>query len=198
MLAKQNGLVDEEGSKQALALADAAREDCLTKRIDFSFETAMSHESKPQFMKRAFDAGFEVTLYFVGTGDPQINVNRVHSRVQRSGHAVPEDRIVKRYFRSIELLLQAMISAHKTVIFDNRQNGDFHWTGTLRPVIESKFSDATLIVEFYPPVPVWASEALRFSTLGYRKIPTNDESFGTSHSWIFVNPDLGVQKPTKW
>ena len=167
ILAKDHNLIGEAGSKKAQELADAEREDSLNRRIDFSFETVMSHESKPQFIRRAFDAGFNVTLYFVGTGDPQININRVRSRVAQGGHYVPEDRIINRYHRSIDLLPQAMISAHRSIVFDNSSNGNQASPTSLRPVVECFFSGDELKLRLYAPIPRWIVFNLRLSQVGF-------------------------------
>jgi len=76
-------------SRQAQAIADVQRDRCLTSRMNFSFETVMSHRSKVDFMIRADDAGYDVTVYFVCTSDPEINVRRVENRLSRGGHDVP-------------------------------------------------------------------------------------------------------------
>jgi predicted ABC-type ATPase len=48
-----------------------------------------------------------------------INISRVRYRVSRGGHPVPEDKIVTRYHRSLDLLMQAVQSTHRAYIFDN-------------------------------------------------------------------------------
>ena len=106
-------------SKQAQAIADFQRESCLTNQLSFSFETVMSHPSKVDFLVRADDAGYDVTLYFVCTSDPEINVRRVENRVRRGGHDVPHDRIVARYWRTLGWLAHAALVARRTVLFDN-------------------------------------------------------------------------------
>jgi predicted ABC-type ATPase len=106
-------------SKQAQAIADFQRESCLTGQLSFSFKTVMSHQSKVDFLVRADDAGYDVTLCFVCTSDPEINVRRVESRVRRGGHDVPHDRIVARYWRSLGWLAHAALVARRTLLFDN-------------------------------------------------------------------------------
>lgn len=64
-------------------------------------------------------AGYRTYLYYVATDDPEINVSRVRNRVTLGGHAVPEDRIVKRYHRSLALLLDAIRHSNRAYIFDN-------------------------------------------------------------------------------
>jgi predicted ABC-type ATPase len=106
-------------SKQAQAIADLQRDRCLTNRLNFSFETVMSHRSKVDFITRADDAGYDVTIYFVCTSDPETNIRRVENRVSSGGHDVPHERIVGRYWRTLELLPHAALVARRTVLFDN-------------------------------------------------------------------------------
>jgi predicted ABC-type ATPase len=106
-------------SRQAQAIADFQRDRCLASGVSFSFETVMSHPSKVEFMIRADDAGYDVTMYFVCTSDPEINIRRVENRVRRGGHDVPHERMVARYWRTLGLLPHAALVARRTVLFDN-------------------------------------------------------------------------------
>jgi predicted ABC-type ATPase len=108
-----------EASRKAQIEADRQRRELLARRGSYSFETVMSHPSKIDEMLEARALGYEVSLYFVGVDDPLINVRRVAQRVARGGHDVPEDKIVARYHRTMELLPKAMIAANRSVIFDN-------------------------------------------------------------------------------
>ena len=62
-------------------------------------------------------------MYFIATDDPAINISRVRSRVQRGGHAVPEDKIVKLYHASLGLLMDAVRNSNRAYIFDNSGEG---------------------------------------------------------------------------
>lgn len=113
------GMPEPQRSIQAQHIADQQRDACLQKRRSFSFETVMSHQSKVEIMIRADDAGYDVTLFFVGTSDPEINVRRVENRVSSGGHDVPHERIRARYLRSMGFLCHAALVAQRTVVFDN-------------------------------------------------------------------------------
>lgn len=106
-------------TKQAQAIADDQRDACIRAKRSFSFETVMSHPSKVDILVRAKEAGFTVLLYFVGTDDPQTNIERVALRVAQGGHAVPEDKVRDRWFRTMNLLQQAIKSSDRSYIFDN-------------------------------------------------------------------------------
>jgi predicted ABC-type ATPase len=95
------------------------RERMLMERRRFSFETVFSHESNIDIMRRANDAGYKVYLYFVSTESPEINKYRVQVRVKLKGHAVPEDKIESRYYRSLGFLYEAAEFAYQCYFFDN-------------------------------------------------------------------------------
>lgn len=86
---------------RAATIADDLRKMCIKRRIDFSFETVLSTTNKIEFLRSAKSGGYFIRGYFVLTSDVEINVLRVHSRVERGGHGVPADKIRSRYFKSL-------------------------------------------------------------------------------------------------
>jgi predicted ABC-type ATPase len=98
---------------------DFLQKKLMDRKASFTFETVMSHPSKVDLLARAQRAGYRTYLYFVATDDPDINISRVRNRVKMGGHAVPEDRIVKRYYRSLDLLMQAIQHTNRAYVFDN-------------------------------------------------------------------------------
>ena len=105
-------------------IIDYIRLEFLRLKISFTFETVMSHISKVEFLQEAKRQGFKTYLYYVSTVDPIINIARVQYRVSMGGHAVPEQKIVERYYRSINLLMQAVDASDRTYLFDNSSNGE--------------------------------------------------------------------------
>ena len=104
-------------------IIDYIRLTFLDLKVSFTFETVMSHISKVEFLQEAQRKGYRTYLYFVSTVDPMINVARVQYRVQAGGHGVPEQKIKERYYRSMDLLMQAIEAADRTYIFDNSADG---------------------------------------------------------------------------
>lgn len=113
----------EVDSYFASVLVDFLRQKLLEQKISFTLETVMSHPSKVEQLTRAQAAEYRTYLYFVATDDPRINVSRVRNRVQLGGHPVPEDRIVNRYYRSLDLLMEAIKYTNRAYIFDNSTDG---------------------------------------------------------------------------
>ena len=80
-IARENSWTGDEGALKAQAEANRLRDEYLTARFDFSFETVMSPPSKVEFMARARSAGYNVNLFFVATSDLVLNLERVRARV---------------------------------------------------------------------------------------------------------------------
>ena len=88
----------------------------------------MSHSSKLDFLRAARGQNYRTYLYFIATADPQINLNRVENRVRSGGHPVPREKIIERYYRSLELLGHAIRLTDRAYIFDNsRDHQDSAW-----------------------------------------------------------------------
>ena len=160
-------LPEPQRTVQAQAIADFKRDACLQRRESFSFETVMSHQSKIDVMIRAHQAGYDVTLYFVATSDPEINVRRVENRVAKGGHDVPHDRVRARYARSLGFLANAALVARRTVVFDNSAlvGNSPHATvvnvkSGLRPVAEVIRTDNRIDIQLEDDVPEWVFTSL--------------------------------------
>ncbi len=117
----ENILVVEEeiNSYQASIICAFFRLKSLHSTDNFSFETVMSHPSKVEFFKQTKEKGFKTYLYFICTQDPEINVLRVKNRTVKGGHDVPKDKIIDRYYRSLELLSDVFKVADRAFILDS-------------------------------------------------------------------------------
>ncbi len=103
----------------AASIADFLREELLACGQSFSFETVMSHASKIDFFARARADGYRTYLYFIATDSSKLNIARVKTRVATGGHDVPDNKIVERYARCLQLVRDALAHAHRAFLFDN-------------------------------------------------------------------------------
>ena len=114
----------------ASVAADFIRHKLLETATSFTFETVMSSPDKVAFLQKAQQRGYRTYLYYVATEDPIINILRVQRRVSLGGHPVPEDKIISRYHRSLNLLVDAIRHTNRAYIFDNSTHQQI-WTAEI-------------------------------------------------------------------
>lgn len=83
------------------------KESTLTSKFDFSIAA------------RAKDAGFTLTLIYIGLQSAALALARVRSRVRNGGHNVPAEDICRRYERSLANLVQATKVFDSVLVLDN-------------------------------------------------------------------------------
>ena len=82
-------------------------------------ETVLSTDKYRRLVNEAKARKFEIGLIYVLVSSPDINIERVRLRVAKGGHAVPEDKIRERYYRSLEQLPWFLRRADQAILFDN-------------------------------------------------------------------------------
>lgn len=85
----------------------------------FAFETVFSTKEIPSFLKTAKQKGYKITLHYISTSAPEINIERVATRVRQGGHDVPRDKIIERYNLSTAILPRLIEFADNAIIYDN-------------------------------------------------------------------------------
>ena len=111
----------------------------------------MSSPDKVAFLRQAQARGYRTYLYYVATEDPAINISRVENRVRQGGHAVPKDKIIERYYRSLDLLFDAIRYTNRAYLFDNSRHGQI-WLAEVTDGIELEMKSTTM--------PVWFKSAV--------------------------------------
>lgn len=109
----------EARSEAARRWADARRAELLRTGQSFVSETVFSHESKLALIEEAQQLGFFVMLIVVCLNDPQRLLARVAGRVTEGGHAVPPERILARYPRTLANLAVAVRRADVAILYDS-------------------------------------------------------------------------------
>ena len=105
----------------AAILSEFIRQKLLDTDNTFSTETVMSDPSKIELIILAKEKGFKVYLYYITTDDVRINIERVNSRVLGGGHSVPENKIKKRYKKSLDLLYTGAKNSDKAFLVDSTE-----------------------------------------------------------------------------
>lgn len=130
----------------AARLADSLKEECLLEGYSFAFETVLSTDRNLKLLERAKKQGYFIKVVYVITKNPDINKMRVLTREESGGHGVPEDKIVSRYYKSLDLMKRVIKVADICHIYDN---------SGIKPVriFKKKFADC--YVEY---TPYWTQE----------------------------------------
>ena len=132
-------------------IAELLRVHLVLDKKPLTFETVMSHPSKLDFLREAQQVGYRTYLYFVATADPLININRVRARVSKGGHAVAENKIIDRYYRSLKLLRPALKFSNRAYVFDN--SGE-------EPHLIAKVTNGREVTYQTTEVPAWVQNIL--------------------------------------
>jgi len=73
--------------------------------IDFAFETTLATRSYVSFIRKAKEKGYTVTLLYFWLSSQEFAINRVAIRVSEGGHHIPDDVVIRRYYRGIGNLI---------------------------------------------------------------------------------------------
>jgi len=152
---KENVIVDKSKdthSYEASLITSFLRHHITRKGISYSFESVMSHHSKLEEIQVACKNGYSTYFYFVCLDDPTLNISRVNNRVEKGGHAVPNQKIVDRYRRVLDLLLPALSICNKCYLFDNSSD-------KMRLIAKVKSGQLTILVE-ENELPNWFIESV--------------------------------------
>ncbi len=92
----------------------------LENDVNFSFETTLSTRSYRNFILKAKDKGYIVSLLFFWLNSADLAKERVRTRVEEGGHNIPDDVIERRYIKGIQNLFDIYIPiVDHVMIFDN-------------------------------------------------------------------------------
>ncbi|MGE5186317.1 MAG: zeta toxin family protein [Acidobacteriota bacterium] len=108
-------------SLEAARVLDATRDRMIDDRLGFITETVFSdpYGEKLAMLRNAVDAGYDVTLVYIGIANAELASRRVDQRLAHGGHDVPRDRLASRYERSLANLKRAIELVPTVELFDN-------------------------------------------------------------------------------
>jgi predicted ABC-type ATPase len=92
----------------------------VDRQIDFAFETTLSGLSYIGFLQKCQTQNYQINLIYFWLQSPDLAVARVRQRVACGGHNIPEQTIIRRYFRSQYNLIHYYLPLCQTwIIYDN-------------------------------------------------------------------------------
>lgn len=110
---------------EAAQLAEKQREEHLAQMSEFCFESVLSTERNIKLLQRAKEKGYFIRCYYILTADPMINVLRVKARAAAGGHDVPEEKIITRYDKALNLVKELVALCDICHIYDNSGSRPF-------------------------------------------------------------------------
>lgn len=106
------------GGKAAINTID----DCISKGICFTQETTLSGHKTARTARKALENGYYVRLYYVGLGSSDESIKRIKNRVEKGGHNIPDDEVIKRYESRYADISVILPYCNEAVFYDN-ENG---------------------------------------------------------------------------
>ena len=72
------------------------------------------------FLKKCQIQNYQINLIYFWLHSPDLAIARVRQRVASGGHNIPEETIIRRYYRGQKNLIQSYLSLCQTwIIYDN-------------------------------------------------------------------------------
>jgi predicted ABC-type ATPase len=130
-------------------------EDAIQHGLDFAFESTLGGKTITDLLKKASQAGLEVSIAFVGLASPEHHLARVHARVAAGGHDIPEGKIRERWEGSRRNIIDLMPHLAELRVFDNTAERD-PATGAIPAPLEVLHVRNGTIVSALDDPPEWA------------------------------------------
>lgn len=107
-----------EGGKMAVKL----QKQYIESGISFTQETTLSGQRPLRMIREAKEAGYYVRLFYVGISTAEEALHRIKNRVEKGGHDIPRDDVLRRFSERYEALASVLDYVDEAVFYDN-ENG---------------------------------------------------------------------------
>ncbi len=118
------GITNEEANSAAWRQGRRLLERAIAERLSFAFETTLGGRTITALLESPRSVGVEVRIWYVGLSSPELHIARVHSRVARGGHGIPDTKIRERFDSSRLNLIQLMPKLTELRVYDNSREAD--------------------------------------------------------------------------
>jgi predicted ABC-type ATPase len=140
----QEGLAPDEANLAAVTRIMEWLKASLRTHQTVGVETVLSTDKYRALVALAKTYGFEVRLIYVILRSPELNIERVATRVARGGHAVPDLKVRERYWRSLRQLPWFLDAADRAYLFEN--------SGATPRLVASKDASGDVFLDREAPV----------------------------------------------
>ena len=117
-------LSEAEANSEAWNQGKRLLQRAIAERLNFAFETTLGGNTIAALLSSALSAGLDVRIWYVGLSSIELHIARVGARVEKGGHAIPEQKIRDRYDRSRLNLIRLMPRLTELLVYDNSDEAD--------------------------------------------------------------------------
>jgi len=93
--------------------------DYLKRSISFTQETTLSGVKTLDTVIRAKENGYFIRLFYVGLDTADESIKRIANRVEKGGHDIPTDDVVRRFDSRFKALTKILPYCDEVIFFDN-------------------------------------------------------------------------------
>lgn len=101
---------------------DNAIADCLEKGVNFTQETTLSGKRILKTIHKARQKDYYIRLYYIGIGSAEESLKRIKNRVEKGGHDIPREDVMRRYENRFRDLAEILPYCNEARFYDN-ENG---------------------------------------------------------------------------
>ena len=114
----------------------------LTKGICFTQETTLSGHFIKNTIQTAKEKGYKIHLFYIGLNSYEESIKRIKNRVEKGGHDIPDEDVIRRYNKRFDDLLQVLPFCSMAQFYDNERgfkevgeykNGEITIKGRYKP-----------------------------------------------------------------
>lgn len=94
----------------------------IEKGINFTQETTLSGSKTLRTIKQAREHDYYIRLYYIGVNSAQESIKRISNRVEKGGHDIPTEDVLRRYNKRFDNLIAVLPYCNEVKLYDN-ENG---------------------------------------------------------------------------
>ena len=125
----------------------------ISQAEDFMIESNLAVQSDYDWLQKMQLTGYKVNLFYLGTSDVEINIQRVHNRVKEGGHDIAVPIIRQRFGNSLMYLKGKLHTFESVYLIDNSEE---------TALLIGEVKDGKIAFKA-DPFPKWAKELLYIS-----------------------------------
>ena len=93
--------------------------ECIDKGVSFTQETTLSGRKTEATAKQVRELGYHVRLFYIGLDSAEESLSRIANRVNRGGHDIPNDVVVRRFAGRWEAVAKVLPYCDEAEFYDN-------------------------------------------------------------------------------